>query len=251
LPEVGALSADGSRRWDGLFWVPLRPVSPLDELPAPVRRPVANDFRAERRLRIGSAVLAAVVGLVFTFVPVPGPNPGSFDAALNELAVAIVVRALVTFGAMVLILSVGRQGIDLLVLRAMLTAFLYGAAIVALFISAVVQLPIPVTSHVSWATAMIGVGLIVAVAYGPILVVPAAIANLVWYRSFRSLRAQLPVFIRIVMAVVLAADVALSLWAALRAHNFGTVLAGTPAAAVLVMVILLRKSKAGTATPSV
>jgi hypothetical protein len=248
LPEVGALSADGSRRWDGRFWVPLRPVSPLEEFPPPAVRPRPGEFSPDRRgYRLGRVVLAAAVALVLIFIPIPAPNPGSLDSALTELAVVTMLRFLVAFAAVVVMISLGRQGIDMLLLRAMLTAFLIGAALMGLLVGAVLSVPIPVTPRIPWPFVVFLGGLLLAVLCGPIVAIVAALANLLWYRSFRSLRAQLGTFNRLVLAAALVANIAFSLWVSVHENNFSWwVLGGGPAAATLVMVFLLRKSEAKT-----
>lgn len=240
--------------WDGMFWVPTRNDNRLDELPPlPLRRQAA-EFSPERRgYRLGLVVLAAAVGLTLSFIPIPAPSPGSLDSALTELAVVTLLRVLFTFVAVVVILSLGRQGIDVLLLRAMLTAFLMGSAVTGLIVGAVflAPIPVPVTPRIPWPFVVMLGGLIFAVLLGPIVAVVSALANLLWYRSLRSLRAQLGIFSRLVLAAALAINIALSLWAYVYGHNFSSwVLGGGPAAAMLVMVFLLRKSVAGTAPPA-
>ena len=199
LPEVGTLSSDGSRMWDGKFWVRHESDLPFREFPTPVLRPAADELWEERRgFRLGGVVLAAAVCLVISYVPIPMPNPGSLQWALGELAFVTLLRFLFAFGAVVVILSVGRQGIDVLLLRAMLTSFILGAAFAGFILSAVFLAPIPtpVTSNFTWLLVVIRSGLTFAVLLGPVLAVLAALANLLWYRSFRSLRPQLRVFNR-------------------------------------------------------
>jgi hypothetical protein len=197
LPEVGTFSADGSRRWDGKFWAPQRTDHSLDEFPPPVVRPVLDDLWSERRgFGLGGVILAAAVALVISYAPIPGPNPGSLDAALTELAIVTQLRVLFTFASLVVILSVRRQGIDVLLLRAMLTAFILGVAFIGLILSPFLVFPIPVTPRVPWPVVVVAAGLIWAVLLGPFIAVFAALANLLWYRSFRSLRPQLGVFNR-------------------------------------------------------
>jgi hypothetical protein len=248
-PEVGTLSADGYRRWDGRFWVAERSDRPLDEFPPPVVRPVADEFAWERQgFRLGGVVLAAAVALVTSFIPIPGPSPGSLDSALTELAVVTLLRVVFTFVAVVVILSLGRQGIDVLLLRAMLTTFLIGSAVMGLFFVLFVVIPIPVMPRIPWPFVVMLGGLFFAVQLGPVVAVVSALANLLWYRSLRSLRAQLGIFSRLVLAAALATNIAISIWASVYGHNFSLwVLGGGPAAAMLVMVFVLRKGVAGTA----
>lgn len=252
-PEVGAVSADGSRRWDGKFWVADRSGRPVDEfLPPTIVRTVTDEFAWERqRFRLGAVVLAAAVALVISFVPIPAPSPGSLDSALTELAVVTLLRVLFTFFAVVVILSVGRQGIDLLLLRAMLTAFLVGSAVIGLFFVLFVSIPIPVTPRIPWPFVVMLGGLFLAVQLGPVVAVVSALANLLWYRSLRSLTTQLGIFSRLVLAAALATNIGISIWASAYGHNFSLwLLGGGPAAAMLVMVFLARKREAGTAPPA-
>jgi hypothetical protein len=251
-PEAGTLSADGSRRWDGKFWVAEHTDRPLDEFLPPVVRPVADGFAWERQgFRLGGVVLAAAVALVIGFFPIPAPRPGSLDSALTELAVVTLFRILFTFFAVVVILSVGRQGIDVLLLRAMLTAFLIGSAVMALFFALFVAIPIPVTPRIPWPLVVMLGGLFFAVQLGPVVAVVSALANLLWYRSLRSLRTQLRIYSRLVLAAALATNIAISIWVSVYGHNFSLwVLGGGPAAAMLVVLFLLRKSVAGTEAPA-
>jgi hypothetical protein len=249
---VGALSADGSRRWDGKFWVAERADRPLEEFRPPLARPVADEFVWERRgFRLGRVVLAAAIALVISFIPIPSPSPGSLDSALIELAVVTLLRVLFAFFAVVVILSLGRQGIDLLLLRAMLTAFLIGSAVMALFFDLFVSIPIPVTPRIPWPFVVMLGGLFFAVQLGPVAAVVSALANLLWYRSLRSLKTQLGIFSRLVLAAALAINIAISIWASVYGHNFSLwVLGGGPAGAMLVMVFLLRTRSARTAPPA-
>jgi len=240
--------------WDGKFWVLTRNDYRLDELPPrPVRRQAA-EFSPERRgYRLGRVVLAASVGLTLIFIPIPAPSPGSLDSALTELAVVTLLRVLFTFVAVVVILSLGRQGIDVLLLRATLTVFLMGSAVTGLIFGAVFSAPIPLafTPRIPWALVVMLGGLIFAVQLGPFVAVVSALANLLWYRSLRSLRSQFGIFGRLGLAAALATNIAFSLWASVYGHNFSPwVLGGGPATAMLVMVFLLRKSVAGTAPPA-
>jgi hypothetical protein len=246
--QVGTLSADGSRRWDGKFWVAERTGRPPDEFFPPVVRSVADEFAWERQgFRLGAVVLAAAVALVISFIPIPAPSPGSIDSALTELAVVTLIRVLFTFFAVVVILSVGRQGIDLLLLRAMLTAFLIGSAVMGLFFDLFVSIPIPITPRIPWPFVVMLGGLLFAVQLGPVVAAVSALANLLWYRSLRSLETQLGIVSRLVLAAALATNIAISIWSSVYGHNFSLwVLGGGPAAAMLVMVFLLRTREAGT-----
>jgi hypothetical protein len=197
LPEVGTLSADGSRRWDGRFWVPLRTDHPVDELPPLVVRPVPTELTWERRgFRLGGVVLATIVGLVLSYSPIPMPPPGSLDAAMTEIAIAFFIRSWFMFAAVVVILSIGRQGIDVLLLRAMVVAFILGAAFIGFLLSPALFFPIPVNPRFPLPLTFLAGGLAWAVILGPVMAIFAALANLLWYRSLRSLRPQLRIFNR-------------------------------------------------------
>lgn len=135
-------------------------------------------------------MLAAVVGVVLSSIHLPAP--GSLDS-LVEILIANLLLALLAFGGVIVILSIGRQGADVLLLRAAVVAFIQGAA-GATFVAAT---PLPFTLPVPWALVVLVVGLFWAVTVGPVYAGMAILANLLWYRSFRSLRPQLPVFNRV------------------------------------------------------
>jgi hypothetical protein len=207
MPEVGTLSANGSRRWDGQFWVP---VYPTDQLAPPVvYRAVAREFAYERRsYGCGAVVLAPIVGVIMGSIHFPPPATGSLNSSVIAYLVTNLVWGLLTHGAVVVILSLGRQGVDVLFLRAVLVAFIEGAALIAIPLvaslwdatratqSAAIG-PFPLVTLIPWPLVVLGVGLISAVFQGPILFALATLANLLWYRSFRSLRPQLPIFNRV------------------------------------------------------
>lgn len=195
--EVGNLSADGSRRWDGRFWVLVRPDTPPDPLSAPVIRPPASQVRPERRtFGLGGVILAALVAIAVIVMPIPAPRPDSLESALNEMAIVTELRLLLAFTLPVLILSIGRRGIDVQLLRAMLLAFILGAALVSAIWLMTVAFPIPVNPRLPGLFAVLLGGLAVAVTDGPVLALFVILANLLWYRSFRSLRPQLRIFNR-------------------------------------------------------
>jgi hypothetical protein len=237
--------------WDGSFWVLTRNGYQLNELPPLAARRQTATFSPERPgYRLGRVVLAATVGLTLSFIPIPAPSPGSLGSALTELAVVTLLRVVFTFVAVVVILSLGRQGIDVLLLRAMLTTFLMGSAVMGLIFGAVflAPIPFPVTPRIPWPLVVVLGGLIFAVLLGPVVAVFSALANLLWYRSLPSLTAQLGIFSRLVLSLALATNIVFSIWASVAGHNFGSwVLGGGPPAALLVMLFLLRKSVAGTA----
>jgi hypothetical protein len=208
MPEIGTLSANGSRRWDGQFWVPVSGQPLPAELPPPVvYRPVTEFFYERRGYGLVGVMLAPIVGVVMGSIHFPAPVTGSLDSSLIGFLVTNVVWGLLTYGTVVVILSVGRQGIDVLFLRAILVAFIEGAAYVA--IPLIANLwdtrsgtqpligPMPVVALVPWPLLVIVIGLISAVFQGPILFAFATLANLLWYRSLRSLRPQLPIFNRV------------------------------------------------------
>lgn len=189
-PEMGALSANGSRRWDGQFWVPLHTDPPLDELRPPVVRPYMTELPFERRgFRPGGVLLAAVVGVVLSNIHVGLPGTGSLDSLAGMIA-ANLLLALSAFGGVIVILSIGRQGADVLLLRAMVVAFIQGA-VGAILLGAP---PFPIPLGIPWALVVFAVGLFWAVVMGLFYAAMAILANLLWYRSFRSLRPQLRIF---------------------------------------------------------
>jgi hypothetical protein len=200
-PEVGTLSGNGSRRWDGQFWVPVHGARVLEELPPPVFRPVVREFAYERRSwRLGTAVLAAILSVVMGSVHFPV----SLDSGLIGMMVANLAWGLFSYGAIVVMLSLGRQGVDVLFLRAILVEFIRGAAVVAIALLSnwdatkgtqpLALGPFAFIALIPWPLLVIGIGLISAVLQGPILAAFAIVANLLWYRSFTSLRPQLRVF---------------------------------------------------------
>jgi hypothetical protein len=175
--------------WNGKFWVRVKSDPPLSELPPPTARPAPIEFAPERRsLRLGGVLAAAVVGVALGHLHINLPGSGSLESTVKEMLVANLLWGLFTNGCVVLILSVGRQGIDVLLLRAIAVGFILGATLLGLG-------PLPIMGWV-WLLAIFVSGLIYAALAGPILAVFAVLANLLWYRSFRSLRPQLPVFNR-------------------------------------------------------
>lgn len=160
-------------------------------------QPVPTELTWERRgFRLGGVVLAAVVGLVLSYSPIPMPPPGSLDEALTEIAIVFFIRSWFMFAAVVVILSIGRQGIDVLLVRAMVVAFILGVAFIGFLLSPALFFPIPVNPRIPLPIAVIAGGLLWAVILGPVTAIFAALANLLWYRSFRSLRPQLRIFNR-------------------------------------------------------
>jgi hypothetical protein len=195
--DVGNLSADGSRRWDGRFWVLVHPDTPPDPFSAPVVRPPAShEWSARRTFGLGGVILAALVAIGVIVMPIPAPRPDSLESALNEMAIVTELRSLFVFGLPVLILSIGRRGVDVQLLRAMLVAFILGAALVSAIWLMTVAFPIPINPRLPGLFAVLLGGLVVAVTAGPVLALFVILANLLWYRSFRSMRPQLRIFNR-------------------------------------------------------
>jgi hypothetical protein len=173
-----------------------------------VYRPVTEYWYERRGYGLGGVLLAPIVGVVMGSIQFPAPATGSLNSSLIGFLVINLVWGVLTYGAVVGILSHGRQGVDVLFLRAILVAFIEGAAFVAIPLlanlwdatqatqSAAVG-PFPVVALIPWPLVVLGVGLVSVVFQGPILFAFAVVANLLWYRSFKSLRPQLPVFNRV------------------------------------------------------
>jgi hypothetical protein len=208
MPDIGTLSANGSRRWDGQYWVPVYTDAPSEQLPPPVIYRPATEFAFARRgYGLGGVVLAPIVGVVMGSIHFPPPPTGSLDSSVIGFLVINLVWGLLSYGAVVMILSLGRQGVDVLFLRAILVAFIEAAAFIAIPLIAnlwdttsgtqpLAIGPFPVMALIPWPLVVIGLGLVSAMFQGPILFAFATLANLLWYRSFKSLRPQLPVFNR-------------------------------------------------------
>jgi hypothetical protein len=117
---------------------------------------------------------------VFAFMPL--------SSALTQLLITNLIWYVFSYGMVIVILSVGRRGIDVMLLRAMLVAFLLGVAFIALT---------PLVDFVprgTWILTMLISGLTSAALAGPVFGVYATVANLIWYRSPRSLRPQIAIF---------------------------------------------------------
>jgi hypothetical protein len=199
-PEVGTLSANGSRRWDGQYWVPVYTDAPLEELPPPVAyRPVTEFSYEQRGYGLAGVVLAPIVGVVMGSIHFPPPATGSLDSGLVGFMVINLLWGLLSYGAVVVILSLGRQGVDVLLLRAVVVAFIQGAAFMAIPLigNTLNATPFQTVPGIVWPLAVLAVGLFSALWQGPLLAAFAILANLLWYRSLRSLRPQLPVFNRV------------------------------------------------------
>ena len=191
LPEEGTPSADGSRVWDGRFWVLTNPGAPMIEISEPIVRHEPTEVLEEPRgAYVGGVIFASVVAAAMTYLrlSVPAmfvPPTDSLVAALHELFLAIEIWNVLTFVLLVAVLSIGRQGIDVLLLRSMVVAVVFGIANVA--ISPVWF--VPDSSRLKLIAAF-------GILFGPALTLFATVANLVWYRSFSSLRPQLGIFNR-------------------------------------------------------
>jgi hypothetical protein len=130
---------------------------------------------------------AAVVGVLLSHIHLTPTNAGSLEAALEEWAVLNQLWTLFTYGSVVVILSLGRQGVDVLMLRATVVGFIMGAT--ALGLTPFLFLPLGLLM-------VVGGALVGTVLGGLFFGVMATLANLLWYRSFRSLHPQLRIFNR-------------------------------------------------------
>ena len=134
--------------------------------------------------------MATLVGVLLSHLHITLPaSGGSLESALSEMALVNELWFLFTYACVVLILSLGRQGIDVLLLRAAIVGFVLGASFVG--VTPLVIAPVPV-----WLLAVLVSALVSAVVAGLVLGLLAAVANLLWYRSLNSLRPQLRVFNR-------------------------------------------------------
>ena len=177
--------------WDGNFWVRIRSDRPLDPLPPSPLRPLARVHASDTRgFRPGGMVLAGVVAPVMSNIHPTLPfSDGSAAATLTEMRLAGILWTLFTYVAVAVIISIGRQGIDAILIRSFVVGFVMGAALMAV-------VPIYVFSIFTWFLAIFVAACIWAVTTGPLLAGMAILANLLWYRSFWSLRPQLGIFNR-------------------------------------------------------
>lgn len=188
--EVGALSADGSRVWTGSFWAVNPAHIPRAEDTPSFSRPAPQDLPYEHRgFGCLGVVVAGAVGVVLSYFHPTVQVAGSINQALTELAVANLLWVLFSYGCVVVIVSVGRQGLDVLLMRSIVVGFILGAGIFGVRLLAVF-------SDSNGLIALLVSGLVWAVTVGPHLFVMAMLANLLLYRSLRSLRPQLGVFNR-------------------------------------------------------
>jgi hypothetical protein len=176
--------------WNGRFWVRRQSDPQPSPTQPPTTRPAQIELPGERRgPGLGGVVLAAVVGVVLGHLHFTIPGSGSLESTLTELMVVNQLWILLTYGSVVLILSVGRQGIDVLLLRSVVVGFILGVAFIGVT-------PLVIVPARTWLLVVFASGAIWAVLIGPVLALLALLANLVWYHSFRSLRPQLPIFNR-------------------------------------------------------
>jgi len=192
-PQIGDRSPDGSRVYDGKYWVLQRTAPVIEEYVPPAEQYLPlHEFPHERGgFGFGGLIVAIAVGLVLAYAPYPAIPTDSFDTALQELAISFFIRSWGTFIAVFLILSIGRRAIDVQLLRSMIVAFVLGfvffLAFTYLFLG-LSLLGLRDTSRVPpIALPFIG-GAIWAVTLGPVIAIAATLANLLWYRSIRSLK---------------------------------------------------------------
>lgn len=195
--EVGTLSPDGSRIWTGRFWAvnPARTPPRDDYTPSFEGRPAAREvlYYDQRGYGCAGMIAAVVCGVGLSHfhitLPIPAPEASSAAQAVSMALVALALWQLAVFGSMVLCLSIARQGIDVLLLRSMVVGAIYGGTLLG-------TLPLDLFPGPRGYQLIGELTLGGAVTTGPILALLALALNLIWYRSFRSLRPQLPIFNR-------------------------------------------------------
>ncbi len=193
MAQVGDRSPDGSRVYDGKFWVPQRTEAAIQEYATPAERhPRSYEFPQERGgFGFGGLIVAIGVGLVLAYAPYPGIPTDSLDFAMSELAISVLIRTLGTFIAVFLILSIGRRAIDIQLLRSVIVAFVLGFVFFLAFTYLLLGLSLfglrGTSSVPPNALPFIG-GAAWGVTLGPLIAIAATLANLLWYRSFRSLK---------------------------------------------------------------
>ena len=194
IPEVGVPSSDGSRVWNGQFWVRVGgPEEHVAETPALPDQPRHIElFEERRRFGFPGLLVAAVVGVVLTNLHFTLPTFGASTLAdaLSRLVIVNLVWTVAAYLVVIVILSLGERGVDVMLLRAMLVAFVVGAAYVWLS-------PLSLVLHGGdWLKVVLVAGLVFGLLVGPTLAVYAILVNFIWYRSSRSLRPQLGFFDR-------------------------------------------------------
>lgn len=192
-PQIGDKSPDGSRVYDGTYWVAQRTEPTIEEYPPRFEPHVPTlEFRPERTgFGFGGVIVASAVGLALAYSPHPGIPTDSLDTAMQELAISLLIRTWGTLIAVFLILSIGRRAIDVQLLRSMIVAFVLGfvfsLAFTYLFLG-LSLLGLRGTSRIPPIVLPFIGGAIWAVTLGPVIAIAATLANLLWYRSFRSLK---------------------------------------------------------------
>ena len=186
-PEVGSLSRDGSRIWTGQFWAVRDPAPLPTDYGEPTLTPEVIEAPAVRRgLHIGGVIVASVFVAVMFNISFTLPGFLLPSASLNDVASALIIAlgiwAMLIYVVPAAILSLGRQGIDVLLLRSMFVGMVFGLrfGIDLLFLF----------SGSRWIEVMARLAGSGAITVGPVLFGLAALLNLIWYRSFRSLRPQ-------------------------------------------------------------
>ena len=171
--------------WNGTFWIRVQPDESSLEQRGVQPEEKVEFFLDRRRVGVTGVVLAAVAGVLLTHVPIDVPAVGSLDQALKQLAITTLLWQIFSYGTVVVILSIGRRGVDVMLLRSMVVAFLMGVAFLAL-----TPLGAIVTGG-TWVLWLLAFGLVWVVIVGPVFAVWATLMNLVWYRDTHSMRPQL------------------------------------------------------------
>lgn len=185
-PEAGTLSADGSRRWDGSFWVPVRPEDRVDvSFPTGAPRPRGEFFLEQRGFGLAGVIAATVIGILLTHLHLNLPAIVPLQTAVVQILLSNFLWLLFSYGTIVAILSLGRHGVDVMVLRGMAVAFWLGVALFAL--------PPLDAFQAGWSGVLVMLvsGLVWAALAGPIFGVYASLANVIWYRGAHQLRPQI------------------------------------------------------------
>ena len=171
--------------WNGQYWVRVRPDQPL-VASVPAADPGLWELQLDQRgYYPGKVILAATVGLTFSYLRLSVPIFDAGPSSLLDLLFFNLLLGAITYALIVVILSLGPQGIDVLILRGSAAGALMGAGVGLL--TPVYQLSVALWLVWIAVSAMIG-----AIGGIPSLAAPAALLNLLWYQSFRSLRPQLP-----------------------------------------------------------
>lgn len=187
---MGDRSADGTRMFDGKYWVLQRTERFQESAPRIDEHLPLREFAHERSGGFGFSglIIASAVGLVIAYAPYPAPSASSVEDALQMLAISILIRIWGTFIAVVLILSIGRRPIDIMLARSMIVAFVLGFPLFFGLGLLLTVVPTGARSTVPYIALPFIAGAIYAVTLGPVIAIVATVANLLWYRSFRSLK---------------------------------------------------------------